>query len=164
MHARFYIPGPHSPGSLIRLPEEESHHATRVLRLGVGSLVQVFDGVGHEFAGTILAVDKKAVTVEIGASVKPADEARVSVTLVQAVLKGDKMDDVVRDAVMLGVAAVQPVVTERAETTIAALVRGHRLERWRRIALASVKQSRRAVLPEIRRPLTFEDWLEEPRA
>ena len=39
----------------------------------------------------------------------------------QAVLKGDKMDDIVRDAVMLGVAAIQPIVTTRTEMTVAAL-------------------------------------------
>ena len=80
----------------------------------------------------------------------------------QAVLKGDKMDDVVRDAVMLGVAAIQPIVTKRTEMTVAALMHGARLDRWRRVALASVKQSRRAVLPEIRMPLTFETLLDEP--
>jgi 16S rRNA (uracil1498-N3)-methyltransferase len=80
------------------------------------------------------------------------------------VLKGDKMDDVVRDAVMLGVTAIQPIVTRRTETTIAALMRGARIDRWQRIALASTKQSRRAVLPEIRVPLTFEHYLQEPAA
>jgi len=45
---------------------------------------------------------------------------------------------------------------------VAALVRGARLDRWRRVALASVKQSRRAVLPEIRSPLTLESYLGEP--
>ena len=63
---------------------------------------------------------------------------------------------------MLGVAAIQPIVTKRTETTVAALMRGARLDRWRRVALASVKQSRRAVLPEIRTPLTFETLLDEP--
>jgi RsmE family RNA methyltransferase len=38
------------------------------------------------------------------------------------------------------------------------------LERWRRVALASAKQSRRAVLPEIRMPLTLETALGEPAA
>jgi 16S rRNA (uracil1498-N3)-methyltransferase len=84
------------------------------------------------------------------------------VTLVQAILKGDKLDEVVRDAVMLGVGAIQPIVTRRTEGTIAAILRGARLDRWRRIALASVKQSRRAILPEIRTPLTFETYLDEP--
>ena len=41
--------------------------------------------------------------------------------------------------------------------TVAALLRGARVDRWRRVALASVKQSRRAVVPEIRMPLTLRD-------
>jgi 16S rRNA (uracil1498-N3)-methyltransferase len=72
------------------------------------------------------------------------------------------MDEVIRDAVMLGAAAIQPIVTKRTETTVAALMKGPRLDRWRRVALASVKQSRRAILPEIRMPLTFETLLDEP--
>ena len=87
----------------------------------------------------------------------------MSITLVQSVLKADKMDDVVRDSVMLGVAAIQPIVTRRAETTVAQITRAGRVERWQRVALASVKQSRRAVLPDVRRPLTFDNWLAEPR-
>ena len=101
--------------------------------------------------------------VQLLSRVEPAAEPPVAVTLAQAVLKGDKMDDVVRDAVMLGVAAIQPLVTKRTETTVAALMRGARLDRWRRVALASVKQSRRAVLPEIRTPLTLETYLDEPQ-
>src|SRR5262249_22225782 len=81
-----------------------------------------------------------------------------------AVLKGEKMDDVVRDAVMLGVAAVQPIVTSRSETTVAMLMRSARVDRWRRVALASTKQSRRATLPAIRMPLTLETFLGDPPA
>jgi 16S rRNA (uracil1498-N3)-methyltransferase len=65
---------------------------------------------------------------------------------------------------MLGVAAIQPIVSKRTEVTVAALLRGARVERWRRVALASVKQSRRAVVPEIRMPLTFETFMDEPPA
>src|SRR5919201_5408859 len=72
------------------------------------------------------------------------------------------MDDVVRDAVMLGVAAIQPIVTKRTEITVAALLRGARVDRWRRVTLASVKQSRRAVVPDVRMPLTLETLLDEP--
>ena len=48
--------------------------------------------------------------------------------MAQAVLKGDKMDDVVRDAVMMGAAAIQPIVTARTEVTLSALARGRRRE------------------------------------
>jgi 16S rRNA (uracil1498-N3)-methyltransferase len=133
-----------------------------VLRHGVGDTVGVFDGRGHEFLARIVSIEGRDARLQIMSRVDAAAESTVALTLAQAVLKGDKMDDVIRDAVMLGVAAVQPLVTSRSETTVAALVRGARLDRWKRVALASVKQSRRAVLPEIRTPLTVEHFLDEP--
>ena len=146
------------------LPRDEAEHLTRVLRLGVGDTVSVFDGRGHEFAARVVRAERRDVRVQMVSRVDPATEPGVALTLVQAVLKGEKMDDIVRDAVMLGVTAVQPIVTLRAETTVAALARGARPDRWRRVALASVKQSGRAVLPEIRGPLTLESFLDEPAA
>ena len=129
------------------LPKDEAEHLTRVLRLGSGDTVAIFDGRGHEFLAKVLAAEARDVRVQLLSRVEPATEATVPLTLVQAVLKGDKMDDVVRDAVMLGVFAIQPLITTRTEVTVAALVRGGRVDRWRRVAIASVKQSRRAVVP-----------------
>ena len=147
------------------LPRDEAEHLTRVLRLGPGDEVAVFDGRGHASTGArVVGAVGRSVRVQLLSRMEPASELPVSVVLAQAILKGDKMDDVVRDAVMLGVAAIQPLVTTRTETTIAAVLRGARLERWRRVALASVKQSGRALLPEIRTPLTLETFLEEPPA
>ncbi len=80
--------------------------------------------------------------------------------LVQAVLKGDKMDGVVRDATMAGVARIVPVVTERSLLGLAALGRAHAHERWQRVAVASAKQCRRARLPVIEPPRPLRDWLE----
>src|SRR4029077_8423662 len=102
------------------------------------------------------------VRVQLVSRADAAAEPQVAITIAQAVLKGDKMDDVIRDAVMLGVAAIQPLVTKRTETTVAALVRGARLDRWRRVALASVKQSRRATLRDTGTPLPLADSLNEP--
>jgi 16S rRNA (uracil1498-N3)-methyltransferase len=133
-----------------------------VLRLGIGDTVAVFDGRGHEFLARVIGAARRDVRVQLLTRVDPPAEPAVHLTLAQAVLKGDKMDEVVRDAVMLGVAAIQPIVTTRTEVTVAAIIRGARVDRWRRVALASVKQSGRAVLPDIRMPLTFESYLEEP--
>ncbi len=152
MNARFYVPGVLIPGAIVDLSDEETQHATRVLRLSSGALVRVFDGQGLEFGALVVEAGKKGVSLEVGAATQPAAEPRVAVTLVQAVLKGDKMDEVVRDAVMLGVAAIQPVVTERSEISIVALERGARRDRWQRVAVASTKQCGRAVVPTIAPP------------
>jgi 16S rRNA (uracil1498-N3)-methyltransferase len=161
---RFFAPSLDAGDETVVLPKSEAEHLTRVLRLGVGDTVSVFDGRGQEFLARVAAVLRREVSVQLLSRVTPPPEAIVPITLVQAVLKGEKMDDVVRDAVMLGVAAVQPVVTRRTDVTVAALLRGDRVERWRRVALASAKQSRRAVVPEIRTPLAFDTFLGEPPA
>jgi 16S rRNA (uracil1498-N3)-methyltransferase len=161
---RFYAPALDPGDETVVLPRDEAEHLTRVLRLGVGDAVTVFDGRGHEFAGRVTSALRRDVRVQILARIEPAAEPAVPLTLAQAVLKGDKMDDVIRDAVMLGAFAVQPIVTRRSETTVASLLKGARVERWQRVALASAKQSRRAVLPEIRVPLTLDTALDEPPA
>jgi 16S rRNA (uracil1498-N3)-methyltransferase len=142
-------------GDRILLPVDEAEHLTRVLRLSIGDRVRVFDGRGAEYEAVVDGRDREGVRLMIGAPCRPAPEPRVAITLAQAVLKGDKMDEVVRDAVMIGVAAIQPLVTARTEITIAALTRSRRRERWERIAVSSAKQCGRAVVPRILEPQLF---------
>jgi 16S rRNA (uracil1498-N3)-methyltransferase len=159
---RFFAPALDPGDETVALPREEAEHLTRVLRLGVGDTVAVFDGRGQEFLARVVGAARSDVRLQIVSRVEVAAEPGVALTLAQAVLKADKMDDVVRDAVMMGAAAIQPIVTARTEVTVAMLLKGARVDRWRRVALASVKQSRRAVVPEIRMPLTLETFLGDP--
>jgi 16S rRNA (uracil1498-N3)-methyltransferase len=153
---RFFAPGAR-PGELTELPGDEAQHLTRVLRLAAGAAVIVFDGLGHEFEGVVVRTGKGGASVQLGAAREPsAREAGVAVTLAQAVVKGDKMDDIVRDAVMMGVAAIQPVVSARSEIALAALERGRRQARWQRVAVASAKQCGRAVVPPVLAPCALE--------
>jgi len=161
---RFFAPTLDLGDETVVLSKDEGEHLVRVLRLSVGDTVSVFDGRGHEFLARVATAVRRDVRLQLASRVEPAAEPAVPITLAQAVLKGDKMDEVVRDAVMLGVAAIQPIVSARSETTVAAITRGARIERWQRVALASVKQSRRAVVPAIRLPMTLETFLGEPPA
>ena len=164
MTARFYAPEAHATGDEVALPDDESEHLTRVLRLKRGDRIVVFNGRGLAFDATVQAAGKHAAQVLVGAARAAASEARVAITLIQAVLKGDKMDDVVRDAVMLGVAAIQPVVSERSETSMAAMARSGRVARWQRIAVSSAKQCGRAVLPPIHPAMPLEWYWQEKTA
>jgi 16S rRNA (uracil1498-N3)-methyltransferase len=156
MHARFYAPDAQTPDSLVVLPDDEAEHLRRVLRLSVGDPVRVFNGRGLEFNGVIEQATRTTVGVRLQTLTPSAPEPGVAITLVQAVLKGDKMDAVVRDAVMLGAAAVLPIITTRTEVSLATLARGGRRDRWQRIAISSTKQCGRAVVPVVHEPCTFE--------
>ena len=137
------------------MPSIRRQHLRRVLRLKAGDPLVVFNGRGDEFAAQVVSVGRTVVSVRL-VSRAAARPLRVALTLAQAVLKGDKMDDVVRDAVMLGFTAVQPIVTARTETALAALTRSARHERWHRIAVSSAKQCGRAVVPAIAPAIAFE--------
>jgi 16S rRNA (uracil1498-N3)-methyltransferase len=136
----------------------EAHHLTRVLRLSAGDVVAVFDGRGHEFSARIDRISAADVDLILGEAIEPAAEREVPVTLAQAVLKGASMDEVVRDATMMGVCAIVPLVT--AHTVARKATAPHGADRWRRIALASAKQCRRARLPLVAEPVPFEAWPE----
>jgi 16S rRNA (uracil1498-N3)-methyltransferase len=154
---RFYAPDARTVGDVISLPHEEAEHLTRVLRLKRGDSVIVFNGRGLAFDAIVESAHKNAAAVSIGTQRSAAPEPRVAITLVQSVLKGDKMDDIVRDSVMIGVSAIQPVIATRSEVSQASLARGRRRERWARIAVSSAKQCGRAVVPVILPPEPFEE-------
>ena len=143
-------------GSLARLGEDETRHLSQVLRLGIGDEVALFDGAGREFRARVERIARDAADLRLIEPLDAAPEPAVRLTLAQGALKGEKMDDVVRDATMMGVAAIEPLVT----TNVAAHLKpGRAPERWRRIAIASAKQCRRAVVPRIGAGIDFTDWL-----
>ncbi len=164
MRPRFHVPGVTAASASVELPEDEAEHLVRVLRLGVGDEVEVFDGRGGLWRAEVVQAAKKSAAIRALEPLPAARELGVQLTLVASVLKGDKMDDVVRDAVMLGVAAIQPVVSERAETSMAAMARSNRVARWQRIAVSSAKQCGRAVVPPIHPAMPLDwYWNERPR-
>ena len=158
MAARFYVPDLKPSSGVAELPPDEAHHLTRVLRLESGAIVGVFDGRGTEWRARVETAGKAGVQVSL---LEPAPSRRpaVDITLIQAVLKGEAMDDVVRDATMMGISAIQPILSSR--TTVKAAAMPAAVERWRRVALASAKQCGAAKLPDIGDVINLEEWLPE---
>jgi 16S rRNA (uracil1498-N3)-methyltransferase len=153
---RSYVPDARAEGEVIELPDDEARHLTRVLRFAPGDRLRVFNGRGTEWNAVMDSVAKQRVTVRLERQVPTAPEPRTSITLAVAVLKGDKMDEIVRDAVMLGVTAIRPLLTTRTEISRASLDRSSRIERWNRIAVSSAKQCGRAVVPAVQAAEPFE--------
>jgi 16S rRNA (uracil1498-N3)-methyltransferase len=160
MLPRFLAPGIDANSVQVELPADEAHHLTRVLRLSAGDEVIVFDGRGLELRGRVVSVGGK-VTVASLVRAEPLPLPRVAITVVQSVIRAEAMDDVIRNCTMIGVSAIQPVVSERTSVKSSMLPKAS--ARWHRIALASAKQCGRAALPEIRPVMQFADWLPSAR-
>jgi 16S rRNA (uracil1498-N3)-methyltransferase len=151
-------------GGVAEIRGDAAHHLRQVLRVAPGAAVGLFDGRGHEWAGRVESVSRQLVRVAGLVQVAPIAEARVPVTLAVGVLKGDQMDAVVRDATMLGVAAIAPMQTAHVTVPPRAWQSGAERERWQRVAVASATQCRRSVVPEVRAVTAFDACMKEPAA
>jgi 16S rRNA (uracil1498-N3)-methyltransferase len=148
----------------VMLAPEESHHLARVLRLGEGARVFVFDGQGAEYECEVARVKKESVELIVLAQLADEVESPLRLTLGQALIKGDKFDWVVQKATELGVTCIVPLITEHSEARKIEERAEHRLQRWRRISLEAVKQSGRRRLVELREPINVTRFIDDADA
>lgn len=134
-------------------PREARH--LHVLRLRVGDELRVFDGQGAEAGASVAELEPGRAVLTLGEALGGAAETPFPLTLAAALLKGDKLADVVRAATELGVARVQLLVTARAD---AREIGAQKLLRLQRVAEEASKQSRRAVVPEVLAPVALADF------
>jgi 16S rRNA (uracil1498-N3)-methyltransferase len=114
----------------------------------VGDEVAVFDGQGTEAAATVAQIGPAHALL---GSLRGVRRSRrdFSVSLIQALPKGARMDLIVEKATELGASDIFPAVSERVVGRLSEEQRRDRVERWRRIAVSAAKQSGAAWLPEI---------------
>jgi 16S rRNA (uracil1498-N3)-methyltransferase len=138
------------------LPEETARYVARVHRRAVGDELLAFDPErAIEAEGVVVAVGKSHCRVRFEAPRPASRTAARSVTLVQCVGKGDKLDAVVRDATELSATRVVPAVAERSVSQPSTA----RADRLRRIALEAARQSGRGDAPSVEPPMPLTEAL-----
>ena len=136
-----------------------ARYVARVRRLGVGDQFVAFDPVARTEADAIVL----AVTAAGGVRCRFGEQraARLvavgDVWLLQAVGKGDKVDQVIRDATVLGATGIWLASTQRTVVRIRDTTQ--RAARWQTIAVQAARQSGRGDVPEIRGPDSLEKVL-----
>ncbi len=139
-----------SEGHRVPLSEAEAHHLQRVLRLSDGAELRVADGRGT-FADGVLAGRDVELTERPRTEPAPVPMLHVA----QALPKGRKADEVVRQVTELGADAITFLVTERSVARLdgakAERVRG----RWQAVARAASEQARRPRRPRVEGPVSM---------
>ena len=155
MH-RFYLPPDRVTEGEITLDERESHHAANVLRVRKGERVAVLNGAGKEFMCEVAEVDKKAVhlTVQQQNAIHPLP---YQITLLQAMTKGKSMDFIIQKATELCVHRIVPLAAGRSVVQVEDAEA--KLDKWKAIAIDSIKQCGSPWLPIIDKPVTPKEFL-----
>jgi len=140
------------------LPRDVLRHL-KVLRLRKGDLLILSDGKGRSFQARLERLEEhKGEAVILGAAVS-TNEPVLDVTLFPGITKGEKMDQVIRQSVELGVKKIVPVLAERSVLRLSRQKKEEKGRRWQNVARSAAGQCRRSLIPPVTLPFEFDEML-----
>ena len=157
---RFYCAVTLVTGQTLFLPPGAARHV-QVLRLQPGSDITLFDGSsgGGEFDAKVMQMGRSDVQVEVGAHHAVQREARLPVHLAVGMPANDRMDWLVEKATELGVASIQPLMTERSVLRLSGERADKKVAHWQSVAIASCEQCGGNQVPSVHPIRTLNQWL-----
>ena len=146
MH-RFFVDPSAMAGDRFPIPAPIAHQVTRVLRMGDGDEITLLDGLGSELRCRLDGRDC-VVLARSAARGEPTHQ----LTIWQALLKGDHLEQVVQHGTEIGVARFRLFVSDRC---VARDLSSRKLERLQAVAREAAEQSERGVVPPVEAPVSY---------
>jgi 16S rRNA (uracil1498-N3)-methyltransferase len=146
---RIYQAIPLREEETISLDSQAATHVARVLRLKSDDQIIVFNGEGGEYPGVIEAVDKRSVTVRLGAQQQTVTESPLHITMVQGVSRGERMDYTLQKSVELGVSEIYPVTTQHIALHMDTVRAQKKQSHWQGVVNSACEQSGRDAVPTV---------------
>lgn len=126
------------------LPESDSQHCVRVLRMKEGDTLEVIDGKGHRYTCRLIEAHAKRAHVEIIEKQDVPLSWQNNITIAVAPTKHlDRMEWMVEKLTEIGVNRIIPLLCRYSER------KELKIERLEKIAISAMKQSLKTVLPII---------------
>ncbi len=141
----------------LRLDGDVHHRLANVLRLRIGEQLILRDPRGSSRLAEAVEITGRYTAFRIHHSVPSPPPPPAHVTVVQALGKGDRFEQVLQHGTELGVSAFVPIITLRTIRRHSRDETATKLVRWRRILEAAAEQSERDRVPEITAPCTLEE-------
>lgn len=152
------------PHAEFELPAAAARHAM-VRRVQPGQPLHLFDGRGTEWPAQVLTLSRTAVRVRVRLAAQPlpaaARELPLAVTLAFCMPANERVDALVEKATELGVAALQPLMSERSVLRLAGERAERRRAHWQAVAVSACEQCGRAHLPVVHPVRELAPWLHD---
>ncbi len=148
MPARLHVELPLQAGLELELPAGAARHV-QVLRHQPGDLLTLFNGQGGEWQATVLQMGRSEVRVQVGAHDLADRELPLAVTLATVMPANDRFDWLIEKATELGVAVIEPLMSERSVLRLNTERADKKRTHWQAIAVAAAEQCGRTRVPRI---------------
>ena len=145
---------------LIVIGGSEAKHIASVLRLKPGEMIRLISGAGEAHICELSEVNPKQATCRIIKSNRNSGEASLSLTLAVGISSASKFDSVIEKGTEVGVSRFVPILSEKGKVKVSEEKgAAKKLERWKRVSEAAVKQSNRSVFPALEAPVSFDTFI-----
>jgi len=158
MSLRLFVESPLSADLEFALPEDAARHV-QVRRLQPGDEVRLFDGAGGEWHARVTRMGKRDVDVHVDAHEAVNRELPFDLEIALGMPTNERMDALIEKATELGVAAIQPLQTERSVLRLDAERAARRVAHWQAVAVSASEQSGRTRVPVVAPVRSVAAWL-----
>ncbi len=134
------------------LQGEEAYHLARVLRAEPGRAVELINGSGKIWRGTVASVSPDEVELAEVELLSSGTVSPLPIGLIQSLCKADRLEWILQKSTELGISEIFLLEAERSIVKVPKERVAAKLDRWRKIIQAAVKQSRRSTMPELHEP------------
>lgn len=131
------------------------HQIKDVLQLRPGEVIHIFDSQ-QEKTAELLVVSKQEIKIKLGENITPLPRPKVKLHLAVSLLKGDSIDEIMRECTPLGILDIQPLVCDRS---IVRELKPNKLNRLKLIATEATEQSGWIDVPKILPTQQFSSWI-----
>lgn len=161
---RLYVSAPLSAGGEFELTGAPLKHGVKVLRLGKGAEVVLFNGSGCEWHAVLESIGKDAATVRLLDKREVDREPPLRWELVQGISRGERMDYTLQKCVELGVSQIHPVETRRSMVKLSKDRAAKRIEHWSGVVVSATEQCGRTQVPVVNPVSSLDRFLASPPA
>lgn len=157
---RYFCADDNIKNNTVKVIGGDAKHLKTILRAEEGQFISVVTE-SSEFKAEIIEIDKDEIVCEIVEKININNESKINITLVQGIPKQTKMETIIQQNVELGVKSFIPLITERTVVKLNDKDREQKkLDRWRKIAKESSKQSKRNIIPTVEDIVTVKELVE----
>ena len=158
MSLRLFVDSRLSADLEFALPEDAARHV-QVRRLQPGDDLRLFDGAGGEWGAQVTRMGKRDVDVRVGAHEAVDRELPFDLEIALGMPTNERMDALIEKATELGVAAIQPLQTERSVLRLDGDRAARRVAHWQAVAVGASEQSGRTRVPIVAPVCGVAAWL-----
>lgn len=157
---QFFVEDTQVSGTCVTIESGDVNHIRNVLRMKCGEKVRVSTTSGKCYYCELAEITERMVRAEILEEFAEGTELSSRIYLFQGLPKSDKMELIIQKAVELGAYEIIPVAMKNCVVKFDEKKAAAKVTRWQEIAKSAAKQSKRSLIPAVRKPVSYKQAVE----